>query len=628
VMLGAWTNWSRGSILGSTLTLTKLNGGLLTALLALFVTLAGSSFWRIACFVLHFILSSHEAQDGLYHQRQAILRNAANGTTGIFHLLQVNWAWRKKSNRASLRILPLALLSIAISIGFGLAGIFSSRVSTAMGNEVLLTGKNCGRYTAAEENSIEELLNIMLPYTVELLMESSSYATTCYNDNATTQACPTYVDIHLPTTVETNVTCPFGGDICITNSANLRLDTGYINSHSDLGINAPPEDRFAYRQLTTCAPIKTEGYTVLQNSSDNAFGGPYIEYHYGAATATNYTHVYPYRVMAAYADGTGSAAFDAIAELRVVDADLSLYFLSANNVEFVEEVDDVWFAAHQPGGTLDISVVGAETNIYYRDSPASVLACIQQYQYCNPNLPTDTGCTPLSGVNFTESTTLGMLPDRGSSTDLWTTANQKAALEYFIGKGISTTLADIVGSLGNSALTARDAMWSGLQGPLGSDQWQIEVQHWHATSLAILQRILVEQATGPEDTDVMAMMARPTTDAEWKRCKSQKVQTTGYTSFSILGLVLIFTLGSLIILVAHAIDPLSFSLPKSRSTTYQRIEWIANDTLQLQRLAHEGYGFGSWSQPGSGGVPVTEKSEALGVLDITNTTHPRLEAPP
>lgn len=41
VHTGVWINWSKGSIPGATLTLTTRNGGIMIAVLALFVQLAG-----------------------------------------------------------------------------------------------------------------------------------------------------------------------------------------------------------------------------------------------------------------------------------------------------------------------------------------------------------------------------------------------------------------------------------------------------------------------------------------------------------------------------------------------------------------------------------------------------------
>lgn len=69
VYTGIWVNWSHGRIEGATITLTHRDGGLLTAFIALFVTIVASSFWRLFCFAAHLKLSAMDApQDGLYRK--------------------------------------------------------------------------------------------------------------------------------------------------------------------------------------------------------------------------------------------------------------------------------------------------------------------------------------------------------------------------------------------------------------------------------------------------------------------------------------------------------------------------------------------------------------------------------
>lgn len=70
VYLGAWTNWSRGRILGATLTLESRYGLLLLSFTAAFVGLVASRFWRIMTLMLHRIYSTPEPRDALHHQRQ------------------------------------------------------------------------------------------------------------------------------------------------------------------------------------------------------------------------------------------------------------------------------------------------------------------------------------------------------------------------------------------------------------------------------------------------------------------------------------------------------------------------------------------------------------------------------
>ena len=59
---------------------------------------------------------------------------------------------------------------------------------------------------------------------------------------------------------------------------------------------------------------------------------------------------------------------------------------------------------------------------------------------------------------------------------------------------------------------------------------------------------------------------------------------------------------------------------------YARAEWQTNTTLQLQRMAHENLGLGTWSRADEG-VPVTEMGDRVGVLDISDKKHPRLVRP-
>lgn len=144
VYLGHWINWSRGPILGSTLTTTRTDGNLLIAFIAFFVAIVAARFWRIICLALHFRLSTDQPGDALYHQRQAVLRNASNPEEGFWTFLDLILAWRKSARRPFLRLIPVLLLAGTCIVLFTLAGVFSSMVQLSnddIGSEVLLTGK-------------------------------------------------------------------------------------------------------------------------------------------------------------------------------------------------------------------------------------------------------------------------------------------------------------------------------------------------------------------------------------------------------------------------------------------------------------------------------------------------------
>lgn len=107
----------------------------------------------------------------------------------------------------------------------------------------------------------------------------------------------------------------------------------------------------------------------------------------------------------------------------------------------------------------------------------------------------------------------------------------------------------------------------------------------------------------------------------------QKIVSDAYTSFSVLGLCLVFIVGGLIIILSYSIEPLAFWIEKrcSRGSLPAQMEWIANETLQLQRLAHEELGAGAWSGAANA-VPVTKAGETLATLDTTDAYHPRLDS--
>src|ERR1700760_4402597 len=89
VYLGFWTNWSRGVILGRTLTLSRENGAYLSSFITILVTFTGTATWKIIRFLLHRYLSSPNGADAIHHQRQAILRNSESSLSSFWKLLEL-----------------------------------------------------------------------------------------------------------------------------------------------------------------------------------------------------------------------------------------------------------------------------------------------------------------------------------------------------------------------------------------------------------------------------------------------------------------------------------------------------------------------------------------------------------
>lgn len=120
---GVWTNHARGHVNGATLTLGRQTGGVFIAFLALFVGLAGQGCWRIVRFYVHRLFSSTAKPDGIYNQRQAILRNSDTSLAAAIAFTQTNIAWRRKHvTDAQRRLLPVTSLSLSLSLVFAAAG--------------------------------------------------------------------------------------------------------------------------------------------------------------------------------------------------------------------------------------------------------------------------------------------------------------------------------------------------------------------------------------------------------------------------------------------------------------------------------------------------------------------------
>lgn len=296
VYLGVWTNWSRGPILGPTLTTTKPHGNLLIAFIASFIAFVAARAWRILCLAFHQHLSTENPRSTLHHQRQVVLRNSTTPESGLLSFLRLLWTWRR-SPAKKLTLLGLLTIIAFLSVtAFTVAAGFSSTISTAVGDEVLLNSINCGiPWDGPSPQRSIETASMQIRFAGEFLNDASNYAQQCYQQtNLGSMECNRFVVSHLPTvTTNNNASCPFDQKICRTPNSNIRLDSGFIDTR-DLGLNAREEESLAVRYMLHCAPLETTGYTsrAIQR------GQKVVRYHYGSSyigpsdniTARNFTH--------------------------------------------------------------------------------------------------------------------------------------------------------------------------------------------------------------------------------------------------------------------------------------------------------------------------------------------------
>lgn len=300
IYLGIWTNWSRGSaIMGATLTTTRNSGNILIAFTAIFIPFVASRLWKMLCLAFHFCYSKRGAQDAIYHQRQVILRNSSSTDSGLVSLLFLTWAWRRPVSKTLARLSPIVIFAALFIVGFTIAGGYSSQITSVAGDEVLIKGDNCGIFVGAQVGSVNFTSSLAIDaWSSSKWAGAANYAQQCYADQGDDMLdCSTLVTRSISTTSDGNAGCPFPSDICRDNATNLRLDTGYIDSNDHLGLNAPPSQRFLWRQVLSCAPLRTDGYTSSHVTNNRTF----VRYHYGDQptgssdnlTMLNYTYTVP-----------------------------------------------------------------------------------------------------------------------------------------------------------------------------------------------------------------------------------------------------------------------------------------------------------------------------------------------
>jgi len=542
VYLGYWINHSRGKILGATLTVTDSQGSLLIAFTALFISYVATRFWRIFCFVAHRHLSSPEPRDALHHQRQAILRNSSSAESSLWALLLLFTAWRGAENRV-LRTIPLALFALVSVISFTIAGGLSSQISSSVGNEVLIRGENCGFLDST--HFTRDNKRIFDTYVSNSINNAGNWAQQCYYAEGRSGMldCASFISKNLPAAFDENAPCPFQDSVCRTNSSNLRIDSGFLDSNDHLGLNAPADQRVQSRLVMHCAPLKTEG----RDTTIWRRGGKYVLYDYGPVPpswreniTTNFTMMapdsqtqyntswgqigaatYQLNTMIAYIEnGTWNpkqASFRPYPDIFRSDADLILVFLVGNGVVFDKPLDDDWYRATAPARNLTLFALDNITNIpsYRPVDAASPMGCIQQYQFCNTaltNVPEKERCSPLASMADAVTAALPLFNSSVEEFNNFTATSPVASQFVWLTTLLMTMVNDastVIRVQGAHALDSKRTLFAGSQGAaLPRDQWKRDVGLWWSTQMAQIQSAVVQSAMGTVDEDMLQVWTK------------------------------------------------------------------------------------------------------------------------
>jgi hypothetical protein len=604
---GFWTDWTKGTTRGLTLTLCPTSANLLIATLALFVTMSGGQLWTIVRFALHQARASDRYGTlGVPHnQQQVILRNATTDIATARLFIRLAWSWRKTAVKLFSSSIVIVLLAISHAVFFMVAGAFSAALTNA-GPSVLSRSPYCGDFNESYLATVDNGVNASTTGTFQLFLEfiakeehdvqlSLEYARECYNASSLSSSCDTFQQPRLYWETLQNGSCPFDSTAC-SDSGTTVFDTGLIDSHNDLGINAHVDDRLFYRKVTNCTVLNDTAQVTDWVNGTNSAGAPpvdiaYAYFGHSIQYPTEWTYAYsdfaafytnfsgqtttPYQVFPQIAFGqsttSNKSSFAPIHEIQQSDADITLLFLSFTG-RYAEPVDDPWFSAHRLHLADSRTAIARTT--YARDRPVSTLGCTEQHQVC-----TNAGeCTPLLGFNQVQAF---------MDAKFNFTANQNVTLNRIMNAVQRSTMREVVAGLavGSTPLLAINATASAsttLSLGLPPNQWQLEAEYWHSVAMSQLQRKFVEYGTGQMAAQT-AYIVPPTTASERWICDNLMIRGTAYQSFSVLAIALIVGFGSLVIVVSLNIESMASCIQtRLGKGLAARKSWDDHDMLGLK----------------------------------------------
>jgi hypothetical protein len=552
------------------------------------------------CFILHQTRTDGNARDGeyctsqgtsilislgLYHQRQALLRNTEFPVFTLVSLLKMSWAWRHRAGQILDRQLPLIWLALAWAAGFAAAAILVANVATVgTDGPVLLQGTDACLWPIQAGNSASSK---DFGFLQSLYTRGQQYSAQCYTDGADLMneqsACDgLFATPRLEFTTQTSsAPCPFSNSsYCRAPQQSVKFASQIINSNTDFGINSNPADQVTFQRWMTCSALVDT--PELSDLVDDA-AAVYFSKTTSSTAIVERTFAFfedkavpirsiwaiplsPYNLMAVESRSNVSNSPQVIGDIMPALADLSIVTLSTT-VSYLDQSEDVIF------GTVDSASAAAGG---YYSSKFAAFGCAHQYQFCNPSNKACTGIGGWADLGAFDGTSFSLYDLPGL------TPMQLAAISNIAMVGQSLNLSAIVNTLQGDSLLASKQLTSynpAISTKLADNQTAIEMQNLFSIGLATLQMGLASLSISSPN-----MEAKDALIPQRKLlCHNQLVRNGNYTSFSVLGLSIVFAVGGLLILLGILLPPIARFLQKrSKLTSYSRLEWEMNGLFEMQ----------------------------------------------
>lgn len=620
IFSGVWIDHSRNPVLGATITLNADWGQNLISAAAIVVQIIGIALWTIVAYTIHQKRATAGLRDEFEAQLQVVLRNCVSADGAAWDLFSLGRAWDGRRPGVWSVAGWMSASATMIYAAFIVAGIFVGQIATNSYDaiNVLLAPQACGFINLnAGASGRAGYSNV----NINVSTNAQQYARSCYGGGSIISpiSCSVYPVSSLNYNAEmTDQACPvLGGAACFEDDPDaspLRLRTEVVDSHRDLGINAPQGDRLSVQYEATCAPLDFDFVDDFMTSTTSTFkdvffypseqNGTLEVYDFGPWTQfdfnTSYTFTYSPVVRSwgvgalAYSVNSfnslaphinGLSYWSPIAPFNQTSGDLSLITVAPNGVTFTEPVADPMFRTFDdPDPTLK---GGAQyvpmRNVYF-------LACSEKWQICNVRNDRCTGW----------STTLDLLNTRHWEDTLGLNPVQNATfVRLASAMGVANLHAAVFG-VPDPLLASYNLISQTGSQALPNGHWRREVEGWFQSVLAKWQFLPSVFANIPlnilQENNVQFVPASEIGPEMEKQCHQQRVTAPQqYQSYNVFALVLIAVMGVLVPGIALALKS-SHRFGVGRAQGHAYLSYQAEGLLQLHRMALEGAGYKGWEE--------------------------------
>lgn len=281
---GGWTNWNEHLFDGGRITTSKQAADLLMVFIGIFFVLMEAGLCSLVTFALFLYhrrdKAKHRSRDALWHQTQTVLRNSGDFLSIGGKYLTL---WRTYGWKVILRAMPTVIFALITSGVFLVALPFITTfvMLHEEGNEVLIKSSECGLWNV---DKLDDTVSGGGKSTEASIRWNTAmqYVDSCYEGSEDSGLCDNFlIKRKLQRVSPTKEKCPFDESICFNHDEKpaLNLATEELDSHWDLGLNAPLGDRVKFRRHTTCAPLWIQDrsefidgmmYVALGNTSEES----------------------------------------------------------------------------------------------------------------------------------------------------------------------------------------------------------------------------------------------------------------------------------------------------------------------------------------------------------------------